>query len=296
MNKILVALVVVLFLGCLVGLFIFKKYLSATQQINSLNRELKRSSETVGQLTELLGSQSQAKMVFLHHSVGRNILYTGGLQRRLLERGLFVSGATYGDEIGEHTDISDWLPKFRKEMEKILTFKSHPNQYYSDGTRNQIVMFKSCFPNSNIVDESAAEEDTKGSPNTLANYQATFKAIKREMMRKGDSLFVYLTAPPLIAQKTTPENAARARRFNNWLINEYLVEYRSESEHDNFAIFDLFGFLAGPDNLLKKAYRVDKPSDAHPNDEASRLAAEAFVEFFMPLWEEWQRRKGAGAV
>ncbi len=48
--------------------------------------------------------------------------------------------------------------------------------------------------------------------------------------------------------------------------------------------------------MLKEAYRVDKPADAHPNDEASKLAAEAFVEFFTPLWEEWERRKGEGAV
>ena len=296
MNKIMVALVVVLILGCLGGLFVLKKYLSATQQISSLNRELRKSIETVGELTELLGSQSLTKMVFLHHSVGRNILYAGGLQSRLLEQGIFVSGATYGDEIGQHTDIPDWLPKFQKEMEKILTFKSHPDQYHSDGTRNEIVMFKSCFPNSNIVDESAAEVDSGAFPKTLAIFQATFTSLKREMMSRGDTLFVYLTAPPLVLEKTTPENAARARLFNDWLINEYLVDYRSESERDNFAIFDLFGFLAGPDNLLKEAYRIDKPSNAHPNDDASQLAAEAFVEFFTPLWEEWQRRKVAGAV
>ncbi len=105
-----------------------------------------------------------------------------------------------------------------------------------------------------------------------------------------------MTAPPLVPEKTTLENAARARQFNDWLLNEYLVEYQNESVSDNLVVFDLFGFLVGPDKMLKEAYRVDKPGDAHPNDEASRFAAEAFVEFFTPLWEDWERRKGEGAV
>jgi len=146
MNKIVIALLVVLIFGCLGGLFVLKKYRSVTQQISMLNRELKKSNETVMELTEILGSQCPTKMVFLHHSVGRNILHEGGLQRRLLDEGIFISGATYGDEIGQDTDILDWLPKFQNEIEKILTFKAHPDQYHTDGTRNKIVMYKSCFP------------------------------------------------------------------------------------------------------------------------------------------------------
>ncbi len=145
MNKILVALVVMLFLGCLCGVYVLNKYFVAKRHIATLNSDLKRSGEAVEELTEILGSQCPTKMVFLHHSVGQNILYAGGLQRLLLKRGIFVSGATYGDDIGQHTDIPDWLPKFENEMEKILTFKSHPNRYHSDGTRNDIVMFKSCL-------------------------------------------------------------------------------------------------------------------------------------------------------
>lgn len=293
MNKILMALVVILFVGCVCGLYAVKKYYGAQRKISQLNRDLRRSSESLEQLTELLGSQCPTRTVFLHHSVGRNILYAGGLQRLLIERGMFVSGATYGDEIGQRTDIQDWAPKFRDEMDKILTFKSHPDRYHTDGTRNQIVMFKSCYPNSNIVDDTSAETDAAATVRTLANYQATFTNLKHEMMAQKDTLFVYLTAPPLVEAKTTAENATRARQFNDWLINEFLVAYRSESPTDNFVVFDLFGFLAGPDNLLKHAYRVEKVADSHPNDEASRLVAEAFVEFLVPIWEDWQQRNGS---
>ncbi len=121
----------------------------------------------------------------------------------------------------------DWLPKFENEMEKILTFKSHPNQYYSDGTRNEIVMFKSCYPNSDIVDVSSVTVGLRCFRlKQWSTYQSAFISLKHEMMKRGDTFFVYLTAPPLIPEKTTPENAARARQFNDWLINEYLAEYR----------------------------------------------------------------------
>jgi hypothetical protein len=292
MNKIAILLALLLLFGCLGGVYLVKKYQAAQRRISKLDAELRRSAEAVEELTELLGSQCPNRMIFLHHSVGRTILYAGGLQRLLLERGIFASGATYGDEIGQHTDVLDWPPKFAKEMEKILTFKSHPDRYYTDGTRNRIVAFKSCYPNSNIVDGSAVGGDAASAARTLENYQAVFAALRPEMLKRADTLFIYLTAPPLVPEKTTPENAARARAFNDWLIGEFLPQYREVSDSDNFAVFDLFGFLAGPDNTLKEGYRVDQPADSHPNDEASRLAAEAFVEFLEPLWENWQAGEG----
>ncbi len=289
MNKLMVALIVLLLLGILGGAYwTKKKYSAAQRQVRTLNKELRRAAESVEQLTDLLASQSSARAVFLHHSVGRNILYAGGLQRLMLDRGIMVSGATYGDEIGQKTDVLDWAPKFESRMDDILTYKSHPDRYFSGGRRNDIVMFKSCYPNSNIIDPAAVETGAGDAARTVENYQAVFTRLKQQMLTRPETLFIYLTAPPLVPPKTTPENAARARRFNDWLINEFLPGYVAESERENFAVFDLFGFLAGQDNMLKPEYRREKSTDSHPSDEASRQAAEAFVAFIEPVWECWQ--------
>lgn len=283
MNKVLLLLVVVLVLACACGFYLMKKNQDEQRrQISLMKRELRWSGEVSAELSELAGSSCPTKMVFLHHSVGRGIMYAGGLQRLLFDRGVFVSGATYGDEIGQETDIPDWPPKFREEMEKILTFKSHPDTYYGDGTRNDIVMFKSCYPNSDIGDESAA------GGRTLSAFKDAFESLKPAMMAEKETLFIYLTAPPQIGEKTSPENAARARQFNDWLIGEYLPAYRAEAPADNLVIFDLFGLLAGEDNLLRAEYLTGKERDSHPNEEASRLAARAIADVVEQALARWR--------
>ncbi|MHC4861700.1 MAG: hypothetical protein ACYTDY_16595, partial [Planctomycetota bacterium] len=76
-------------------------------------------------------------LVFLHHScggqlladageeAGRDCIYEshpngGGLRRRLKEAGYEVHEASYGSRIGARTDVFDWLPKFRGEMDAVL--------------------------------------------------------------------------------------------------------------------------------------------------------------------------------
>ena len=92
--------------------------------------------------------------------------------------------------------------------------------------------------------------------------------------------------------ETSNENAERVRRFNDWLINEYLPSYRADSGLDNFMIFDLFGFLTDENNVLKPEYRNKNPHDAHPNELANKLAAGEFMEFFRPIYKKWLEGHG----
>src|SRR5581483_7063789 len=76
-------------------------------------------------------------LVFLHHScggqlladaggnVGENCIYkshpNGGGLRALLERNSYVvHEASYNSRIAHRTDVFDWLPKFRTQMDDIL--------------------------------------------------------------------------------------------------------------------------------------------------------------------------------
>src|SRR3954466_14133132 len=108
------------------------------------------------------------ELLFIHHSCGGQLLAAvgteeargnciydkhpngGGLRQRLSAEHYAVHEASYGSEIGEATDLFDWLPKFRTKMDKILSVElnDHP---LPTGVRNQVVVFKSCFPNSAFV-------------------------------------------------------------------------------------------------------------------------------------------------
>lgn len=290
MNKLVVAVLVISIVGNLVGLFVLYKYLGARKSIGYVRQDLEKSNRTVGDLTGLLDQAYPNKMVFLHHSVGRGILYEGGLRDSLLELGILVKGATYGDSIGQKTDMNDWLPKFRRDLNKILDFKAHPDIFYNGIDQNDIVMFKSCFPNSDIVGTGTEPGNPESPEKTIANYQAVFVGLKAELLKQPNKLFIYLTAPPLVPSGTTSENAQRARQFNNWLAQEFLPSYRNETGLDNFAVFDLFNLLADEDGFLKAAYRRSKPGDSHPNVEANKIAAAKFMEFFRPAWENWSRK------
>jgi len=292
MNKILIIILAVSIIGNLVGLFIAYKFLNSRDWLRQSETKLAETqssaaglSEAVSAMTTKLDETASARMIFLHHSVGRGLLERGKLREQLLNRGILVKGATFGDELGENTDMNFWLEKFRTRMPQILSFKAHPNQYRSDSITNDVVVFKSCFPNSDIIADGAEPGDPSVPMRTIANYKALFAQLRQEFAKYPKTFFIYLTAPPLVPELTTPVNAKRARTFNTWVVNEFVPAYKRETGLDNFAAFDLFAVLADNDNVLKAEYRQDIEGDSHPNTKGSRVSVEAFLKFFDPVWD-----------
>lgn len=301
MNKLIVAILIISLIGNVVGLYVVYKHMQtkkwlteAEQQLQRRGQEIKALNASVAELTARLDDYTTNRMVFLHHSVGEGLLNEGGLRNQLLDMGILVKSATYGDEIGEDTDMNHWVTKFEEHMNDIFAFSSHGNQYRSDGQTNDVVMFKSCFPNSGIVADGDMPGDPTSPERTLANYKATFETLKSEMAKYPNKLFVYLTAPPQVPEVTTADRAQRARQFNDWLLKEFVAEYRDETGQDNFYVFDLFGVLADNNGYLKAEYRVPKEGDCHPNKKGSEAASAALMQFFKPLWETWEKQH-AGA-
>ena len=227
------------------------------------------------------------KLIFLHHSCGENWL-NDGLRQTLQERGLGVHDATYGDVIGEDTDVCHWFPKFRDSLGLIFTFDKHSDTYYSDASQNDIVMFKSCFPNSDIVSdgdpETATAEDCE---KTIASYQATFNALSEIFAAHPDKLFLIVTAPPLLPSETKPANALRARQFNTWLLTDYLEQYREKFGLANVAVFDFFGVLADQRGFLRKEL-ASGAGDSHPNAIGNDKATQAFLPFLDSAIAQWK--------
>ena len=127
---------------------------------------------------------------------------------------------------------------------------------------------------------------------TMANYKATFQQLAEEFRKYPDKLYIYVTSPPLVPESTTAENAQRARQFNNWLKDEFLPDYRRETGLSNLMIFDLFAVLADENGYLKDEFRRDRQADSHPNSDGNRAAASGFMDFFRPVWNNWQAVAG----
>jgi hypothetical protein len=253
------------------------------------------------------------RLLYIHHSVGGtlfcdegpergdNCIYEshpngGGLRTRLEQAGYEVHETAYGSRIGEATDLFDWLPKFRDQMDEILLV-DHQDQRYDDDRRNQIVVFKSCFPNSAFVGEGSEPGNPAGPELTLSNARATMNALRDQLATRPDVLFVYMTAPPLappfkerawrvaakfllgrtVGGQAKRDAAALARRFNNWVRSPegWLAEY----PHNNIVVFDYFDALTnhGESNML--LYATGGGTDSHPSAEGNRRTADEFMPF-----------------
>ena len=163
------------------------------------------------------------KLIFIHHSTGENWLVDGygDLGRELGTNNYFVSDTNYGwgpDSIGDNTDIPLWIEWFRSPqtptyMDALFNENGQHSSYtrtLSDpGGENQIIMFKSCFPNSELT---GSPNDPPGTYEDLSvgGAKYVYNQLLQYFATRPDKLFVVITAPPLSDQSY----AKNARAFS----------------------------------------------------------------------------------
>lgn len=255
-------------------------------------------------------------VLFIHHSIGGSLLAAegpqkgdkaaqniwethpsgGGLRDKLAAQGYSVHEASYGSAVGEDTDLFHWPGKFATQMETILALELQ-DERLPEGQKNHVVMFKSCFPNNLFTGEGSAPGNAAGPELTVWNAKASLNAVLRELEKHPETLFVYLTAPPvapkpepmplyrvlvrLLKGRVEPEwtgkQASWAREFNTWVVSKdgWLKDYTK----NNVAVFDYYDVLTehGASNLSR--YATGDGDDSHPSAKGNRAAAEAFVPF-----------------
>jgi hypothetical protein len=252
--------------------------------------------------------QQPLRLLFIHHSCGGQWLASagpdrgmagiyetaenaGGLRERLVAAGYEVHESSYGSLVGNETDIFDWPGKFRGHMGKLLTC-DHQDTFYEDARRNDIVVFKSCFPNNLFIGRGQAPGDPRGPQLTVENAKAAYRTLLPEFAKYPDTLFIAVTAPPL-ALETAPlykviarrllgrpnvrASGGYAREFNNWLKdsrNGWLSSYAQT----NVAVFDLYDILTDCGKSDFSRYPTGRRrDDSHPSAEGNRIATDAFV-------------------
>lgn len=225
----------------------------------------------------------ESKILFLHHSTG-GVIFNGGVNK------------TTGDTI----NISTWIKQYNREnntaheiteqafpKSKPYGWRNYPYDYYNIWVKNSgnepfmeeptleiltqqydMIIFKHCFPVSNILEDLDAP-DINSDKKTTENYKLQYNALKKKLAEFPDTKFLVWTGAALTELNTSPENAARARTFFQWVKNEW------DEAGDNIFVWDFFELETEGGNYLKNEYAVSS-DNSHPNKNFARYVVPKF--------------------
>jgi hypothetical protein len=214
-----------------------------------------------------------SRVIFLHHSVGANLIEQGGIRQRLTDLGYEFYDHGYNDDglvlaDGTWTGLDFNVPDDNTEPDGLADIFAQPLHEPPDNTfshlmQYDVIAFKSCFTAS-LID----------SPQQLDQYKSYYLSIRDRMDQDPNKVFIVVTPPPQIARDTDLQAAARARAFADWLAsNEYV------GGHPNVFTFDLFDLLADPStDMLRADYQIDE-HNAHPSQLANQTIGPLFADF-----------------
>jgi hypothetical protein len=223
-------------------------------------------------LTVQAAQEKPVRIIFMHHSTGLGVITQGEVRERFTalgyefwDHGYNEEGLTdaAGNTLGinwsvpdDNTDPDGWYGIFNQPV------TSPASNTFSHMLEFDVIVFKSCFPTSDIQSEEQFED-----------YRRYYSSIRDVIDQHPDKLFIAFTTPPLVPNSTSPEAAARARRWADYLTSDdYLAG------HPNMVVFDFFSLLADNDGFLRSEYRADE-WDSHPNELANRTVGPLLVQF-----------------
>jgi len=225
-------------------------------------------------------------IVFLHHSVGGNLINQGGVRETFAAAGYQFWDHDYNylglrDPQAKYTGYSYRVPSDNTDPDGLLAIFQQPVYELPVNTlsgllQHEVIIFKSCYPASDIVSDEQ-----------LRQRQDWYLQMRAVMDQHPDKIFVALTPPPLNPAETRADIAARARAFADWLASDAYT-----AGHPNVFVFDLFGALAEDDpaapdfNMLRAAYR-DGP-DSHPNRAANEAIGPQLAAFVIASIEHYR--------
>jgi hypothetical protein len=296
------------------------------------------------------------RLIFIHHSTGQNWLNpdlesetSGALLTALNDNNYFVSDTNYywgpvdpdwGEHIGSRTDIGDWYnwflgPRRDGNMASLYSQTGIFGDLWTNRItnpdpegENQIIMFKSCFPNSAVLSGNPTDPPRQSSPGdsnpiwgrstgevteenqlySVSNVKGMYRDLLTYFADHRDKLFILITPPP-----NTGGSADLARAINTWLVYHWLDDY----PYNNVAVFDFFNVLtsnggaatindlgaaAGNHHCLRYGqvrytiqtgnnYAAYPSEDSHPTAAGGRKATVEFVPLLNIAYHAW---KGTG--
>lgn len=210
--------------------------------------------------------------LFIHHSVGRQILQEGGLRRKLSASipSLDLWSHDYNqlglsDNAGSPLGKSFPIPDDNTDPDGLLAIlraiKSGDLPLTQCATTFDVLMLKSCFPNNAIHSDAAA---------------LALKGVYQEMRDVAMALpqaVVLVSSPPLVFEATRPDQVERAVDIAGWLGLHWSGPGLGYAN-----IFHALSYHTGPaEGTLKLRYRVKRPGDSHLGVAGAETAARAIV-------------------
>ncbi len=217
--------------------------------------------------------KADVKVLFLHHSTGKNI-WDGGVPEHFKEHyklsgkdyaiveQAFPKSSPYGWHNYPYDHYNIWVkhagkdPYMREPTLEMIT------EHYD------VVVFKHCFPVSDILPDTGSP-DINSPEKKLENYKPQYLALKQKLSEFPDTKFIVWTGAALVENSTSEGNAQRAKEFFDWVKNVW------DDPGDNVFIWDLWTIETGGGIYMKEDKAVSG-TDSHPNSEFSERAALLF--------------------
>ncbi len=289
--KALLALIV-LFAALLSALLAFRLVSGRSLGLRSFARDQVYAVTSRGKalmdssLIKATSTGGYTNIIFLHHSVGHNLIDQGQVRELFTQSGYDFYDHDYNhlglrNPDGEYLGYGYNVPHDNTDPDGLAEIFSQPVytlplNTFSGLLQHEVIVFKSCFPVSDITSEEKLDE-----------YKAYYLEMREVMDQHPDKIFILVTSPPLNPAETNSEIAARARRFTDWLVSDDFL-----SERLNVFAFNFFDHLAEDDpaspelNMLRAEYRFG--TDSHPNIEANQTIGPRFVDFVIQAINEYK--------
>jgi hypothetical protein len=209
--------------------------------------------------------------LFIHHSVGGQIIRQGGLRQKLSqamsslelwdhhynEIGLCdASGSSLGTSFpipGDNTDPGGLLA--------ILAGVAAGEPWAARARTFDVLILKSCFPNNAVRTGAAA-----------LSLKQTYQQMREVALSLAQAV-VLVSSPPLVLEATSPDQAARATDIAAWLGEHWTGPRLGYAN-----IFDTLTYHSGPARgTLRLGYRRMRPRDSHLGGAGAQAAASAIV-------------------
>lgn len=254
------------------------------------------------------------RVLFIHHSTGGNLIRQGEARerfraadpriefwdhgydptgiRKLLGIRAFAGSPAHGlrDGSGALQPQTWHFPGNNTDPDGLARLFQQPvfnpsRNALSHALDFDVIIFKSCYPVTAIADDGQ-----------LQTYRSHYLSIQTTIDHFPDRLFIPMTPPPLRASLTTPQQAARARQFADWMQSEEFLG-KDKTRRKNIAVFDFFDALAAPAddeqyaNTLRPRYCLPDVNDSHPNQLANEEVVVPWVDFVVESIRQFELLK-----
>ncbi len=246
-------------------------------------------------LTACNNNSNMKKAIFLNHSTGYTVWLgkTNNLLYKLRQKG---DVQKYVDEYNRQHGTSYQLTQRFFPKQVPYGWNNYPYDYYNIWVKNagnqpfmeeatleiltseyDIIIFKHCFPVSNIVADSG-NPDINSPVRSLENYKLQYEALKKKMHEFPDTRFIVWTPAVNTSALMSEEEALRTREFRDWVVNEW------DEKGDNIFVWDFYSYETDGGLYLAEKHAVSS-DNSHPNVEFASGLSPLFGQFIIDVFE-----------